>query len=352
MILHRPTAAAVAPPHSRRAAVALTGLLLVSLCLARASGAEDAQTGGRRRGQYLRTEVVRTEAQKTYSCTLAPTAASYPVLIFRRQERLRLQEVRIYEVVTEERTTDIESGREGIRYRVSPGDEMRGENTTRETNQDLGAFADEPFLVMDIAVRSDAAGLYVDRQQRLLVPFDDLSNNTVDLKVQHRELGPVTLRLSRYLTLRWNDKRPEERLRLVQTDLLVALGADFEPQALTGRDGLQIEIEVPASVQSGQSAVVRVRARNHGKRAVSCLTGRLFGRHPWLSGLNLYLGNVPPGGMREFERVIQAPAGSPAGAVFATLGFWDLLGPLPDLQRPISVRILPPANPTGATPQP
>ena len=85
-------------PRRRAVALVLVGLALLGPALLQA------QTETvRRRGQYLRTEVVRTDAEKTYSCTLAPTSGSYPTLLFRRLERLKQQEVRIYEVVVEER---------------------------------------------------------------------------------------------------------------------------------------------------------------------------------------------------------------------------------------------------------
>jgi hypothetical protein len=306
----------------------------------------------RRRGQFLRTEVLRTESEPTFTCTLAPTSGSYPVLLFRRQERSRQHEVRIYEVVIEERETDAETGRDGINYRVLPGEEVRGETTTRESSRDLGPFSEASFAVNGIPVRTDRGGLYVDTAQKLLAAFDDLSVNVIDLEIRHAEYGAITSRMSRYLALRWQDKPPEERLRLVQTDLLVALGADFEPVTPASRDGLQLTVSLPDSLTPGQECVLRVEARNGGSRPVACLLGRVFGRHAWLSGVNVYLGNVPPGSRREFERVVRVPDDAAPGPVFGVVGFWDILGPLKDAARPLSCVIAgtptPPAVPPAA----
>jgi hypothetical protein len=301
--------------------------------------------------------VIRTETTESYSCSLAPTSGSYPALLFRRQEQVRQHEARIYEAVAEERVTDAETGRDGITYRVLPGEEVRGETTTRETASDLGAFADASFEVNGVPVRTDRSGLYVDTEQRLLTPFDDLSVNVVELSIQHAELGALTSRVTRYLTLRWQDKRPEERLRLVQTDVLVALGADFEPVTATGRDGLRVMVALPETLLPGQQAVVRVEARNEGTRPLACLLARVFARHPWLSDLTFYLGNLPPGGQREFERVVRVPDNAVPGPVYAVVGFWDILGPLRQAAQPLSCTLAshPPAStgppPAAATPE-
>jgi hypothetical protein len=325
------------------------GLLVTGLVLCGPASVHGQTESTRRRGQYLRTEVLRTDAEKTYSCTLAPTSGSYPALLFRRLERLKQQEVRIYEVVVEEKTSDAETGRDEVTYRVSPGDELRGETSSRETTRDLGPLADEPFLVNGISLRTNAAGLYVDDAQRLLLPFDDLSVNVVDLEVQHAEMGTVTARISRYLTLRWDTKRPDERQRLVQTDLLVSLGADFEPLTAVGREGLRLRVSVPETIRPGQEVTIRVEAINEGKRPVGCLVGRLFSRHPWLTGINVYLGNIPPAGSREFERLVRVPESAGPGNVYGVFGFWDILGTAKESAQALSCRIVtdttPPAKP-------
>jgi hypothetical protein len=294
----------------------------------------------RRRGQYLRTEVLRTDAEKTYSCTLAPTSGSYPALLFRRLERLRQQEVRIYEVVVEEKTTDAETGRDGVTYRVSPGDELRGETSVRETTRDLGSCADELFVVKGISLRTNAAGLYIDSAQKLLLPFDDLSVNVVDLEVRHQEMGTVSIRISRYLALRWDTKRPDERQKLMQTDLLMSLGADFEPLTSVGREGLRVRVSMPETIRPGQEVTVRVEVTNGGTRPVSCLVGRLFSRHPWLSGINVYFGNIPAGRTREFERLVRVPEDALPGYVFGAFGFWDILGSAKESAQALSSRIV------------
>lgn len=307
-----------------------------------------------RRGQFLRSEIVRTESEQSYTCTLAPTSGSYPVLLFRRQERVRQHEVRIYEAVVEERVTDADTGRDGVTYRVLPGREIRGETTVRESTRDLGALAEAVFEVNGQAVRTDSSGLYVDRAQRLLVPFDDLSVNALDVAVRNPDLGAVSCRITRYLTLRWQDKRPEERMRLVQSDVLMALGADFEPVTGAGRDGLRIKATVPATVAAGEDCVVRVEAVNEGKRPVACLVGRLVGRHPWFSGTNFYLGNIPPGGRREFERAHRVPEDAIPGPAYALVAFWDVLGPIQKAAQPLRCKVVAPsqATPGDGTPAP
>jgi hypothetical protein len=265
---------------------------------------------------------------------------SYPALLFRRLERLKQHEMRIYEVVVEEKSTDAETGREAVTYRVSPGDELPGETSTRETTRDLGPCADEPFVVNDISVRTNAAGLYVDSAQRLLLPFDDLTVMEVDLKVRHQEMGTVTARISRCLVLRWDPERPDDRLKLLQTDLLVSLGADFEPLKSVGREGLRVRVTMPETIRPGQDVTIRVEATNEGKRPVSCLVGRLFSRHPWLSGINVYLGNVPPAESREFERLVRVPDSAAPGGVFGVFGFWDILGAAKESAQALSSRIV------------
>lgn len=314
-------------------------ILLAGFVLAGSAMAQTDAGSGRRRGQYLRTEVLRTDASNSYSCTLAPTSGDTPALLFRRQERLVHHEVRIYEVVLEEKTTDAATGREGVSYRVSPGDEMRGETSTRETSRDLGPFANEPFVLNGADIRTDNAGLFTDTTQGLLKLFDDLGTNVITVEVRHRDLGAQPIRISRYLTLRWEGKRPDERLRLVQTDLLVALGADFEPVTAADRKGLQLRVNVPDTAAPGQDLAIRVTATNNGKRPVSCLVGRLFSRHPWCSGLNFYLGNVPPGATREFERRVRVPETAAPGPLFATIGLWDILGAMEGAGLPVTTRV-------------
>jgi hypothetical protein len=331
------------PRCGRAVALVLVGLALLGPTLLQA------QTETvRRRGQYLRTEVVRTDAEKTYSCTLAPTSGSHPTLLFRRLERLKQQEVRIYEVVVEEKTTDAQTGRDAVTYRVSPGDELRGESSVRETTRDLGACADEPFVVNAVSLRTNAGGLYVDSDQRLLLPFDDLSVNAIDLEVRHEEMGTVTTRMSRYLTLRWDTKRPDERQKLVQTDVLVSLGADFEPVTAVAREGLRVRFSFPETIEPGQDVILRAEVTNEGKRPVSCLLGRLFSRQPWLSGINLYFGNVQPGATREFKRQVHVPESAAPGYVFGALGFWDIMGTVKESGQALSSRIVArPAVPAG-----
>lgn len=319
----------------------IVSVMLACVILAGTALAQPEPGGTRRRGQYLRTDVLKTEAENSYSCTLAPTSGSIPALLFRRQERLRHHEVRVYEVVLEERTTDAETGRESVVFRVSPGDEIRGETSTRETTRDMGPFADEPFEVNGVAIRTDSAGRFTDGTQMLLRPFDDLGTHAIDLQIRHRELPAQTIRVSRYLTLRWEGKRPDERLQLVQTDVLVSLGADFAPLSPVDRQGLRLEISVPETLVPGQDAVVRLSAVNAGKRPVSCLLGRLFSRHPWFSGVNFYLGNVPAGATRQFERVIRVPESAAPGPVFGVVGLWDILGAAETSALAVTTRVVP-----------
>ncbi len=328
-------------------AAALAAVLLATTAPARAQAEAGAETA-RRRGQFLRSEVVKTDVDVTFSCTLAPTSGSQPALLFRRQERQRHHEVRIYEVVLEVRTTDPETGRESVAFRVSPGDELRGETNVREVSRDLGPLVNESFTLSGAEIRTDDAGRFDDLEQSLLKPFDDLGRHTLEVEVRHRDLGTQTLRLSRYLTLRWESKRPDERLRLMQTDLLVALGLDFEPAASSDRQGLALRVEVPETLVPGQVARLRVTAVNQGQRPVSCLVARLVSRQPWFNGMNLYLGNVLPGSRREFERVIRVPDTAAAGALFGAVGFWDIRGPLEGAALPVHTAIV--ATPTAQPP--
>jgi len=343
-------------PRRRPAAVAptalaavLTAVLLAATAPARAQAEAGAETA-RRRGQFLRSEVVKTDVDVTFSCTLAPTSGSQPALLFRRQERQRHHEVRIYEVVLEVRTTDPETGRESVAFRVSPGDEIRGETSVREVNRDLGPLVNESFTLSGTEIRTDDDGRFDDREQSLLRPFDDLGRHTLEIEIRHRDLGTQVLSLSRYLTLRWQSKRPDERLRLMQTDLLVALGLDFEPAASSDRQGLTLRVEAPEALVPGQVARLRVIAVNQGQRPVSCLVARLVSRQAWFNGMNLYLGNVPPGSRREFERVIRIPETAATGALFGAVGFWDIRGPLEGAALPVHTRIA--AAPTARPPAP
>jgi hypothetical protein len=138
---------------------------------------------------------------------------------------------------------------------------------------------------------------------------------------------------------------------VVQTDILVSLGVDFEPLTAVGRDKLRVKVTLPESISPGRDITIRVQASNGGARSVSCLVGRLFSRHSWLSGINFYLGNIPAGETREFERRVQVPADAAAGGVFGVVGFWDLLGTAKEAAQAVSSRIVPAdAAPPAVTP--
>ncbi|MBN2451572.1 MAG: hypothetical protein JXR77_14375 [Lentisphaeria bacterium] len=283
--------------------------------------------------------MVRTEEHPFFRCGLASVPGSVPVLRFRRQQRVVIHEVSIYEVVEEEVTGTEERNRNAMVSRVVPDEEMRGEPVVREVDRDVGPLAGESFLLRGQVVTTDGNGLYADVNQDLLRPFDDLALHTWETTVRHAELGEATLALTRYLTRRWTAEPPDARILAGQSDLLLALGCVYEPRSPAGNSGLRVEVTCPRVVTAGGSIVVRATATNGGKDTVSCLTGRLFSRHPWLAGITLYFGNVQAGERRVFERRVVVPEDVRPGSVYAALGFWDILGPVMEARRPLYLMV-------------
>ncbi len=292
--------------------------LLVSVCVSAAPPPE------KRRGRMIRTDVERTETTSSFRWSLSPSPDSRPRLFFEEVSLITLHKVNIHQVVVE-LPADAEANPAGIEYRVVPGETMKGETFTVQHSQIAGPLAQETFLVNDVPMTTDEAGVAIDENQTLLRLFDDLSTTEVTVRAHHARLGSVLLPLTRNIMKRYvaGDKPPAN---LAQTDVLASLGLDFVPKRTGGRQGVTMSAKVPESIRAGEPFDIALTVSNQGDMATSSLLGRTFSRFPWLHGRLFYIGGVEPGQSRTFTRRFIVPADAKGGTVFGGLGFWDIMG--------------------------
>ncbi len=314
--------------------LALLGLFVGVMCCFGQDGAADRP---RRRGRLLRTEVRKTERQDGFECRMLPTSGSFPFLQITRKTLLTHHEVQIFEVVREVARQNKGDGitiRGTVDYEVIPGEVLEGEWTTREELVDNGPFAETDFEIFGQRWRTDRDGQIVDTAQVLVRAFDDLRTMTVELTITHATLGVKKMTVSRNLLRRAESVGAD---RGASYDLLEVLGLDFLQHRLPGRDGLTMEVSAPAAASAGDVVKITVTASNGGNQQVSTLLGRSFSRETWANGRMFYFGGLKPGEKRSFTRLLTVPEDIKAGACFVTVGFWDLLGTLPDQARKIRI---------------
>lgn len=312
--------------HSRKRATALPLLLvagiLFGLCVSAAAPPV------KRRGRLLRVEVLRTEEVPSFRVRLFPSSDSNLRLFFEEISQRIVHQANIYQTVIEvPAPQDINPS--GVEYRVVPGELIQGETFAVRESEIVGPIAGETFLVNGVEMTTNETGVATDSRQVLLRPFDDLTVTELTLRARHERFGTAQFNVSRHVMKRYPaDTGPPENLS--QTDLLASMGIDFLPRRGSGREGVAMRVHIPETVRAGEVLEIALTVENQGDTATSSLLGRLFSRHEWLHGRLFYVGSVAPGESLTFARRIPVPAEARDGTAFAALGFWDLLGTIPD----------------------
>lgn len=314
--------------------------MALALLLLGLSGVVSAQTMDRCRGNYIRTEIRKTEEQETFDCGLARNRQALPALQITRQIRYVYHEVKLYETLERtDRAPDQKIGKSFIdfEYRLLPGEIWPGEPETREELKEMGGFANETFFINGKRCQTNSAGLIFDNREtglELLEYFDRLSHRRLSLEVLHPKLGSRTLQIYRIMPRR---QRSDER-NLDETperDLLVAMELDFfqrtsEPE----RRKLLVEISSTSGpIVSGQPFTLSVTVSNGGQVDTSCLIGRTFSRDAWLHGRLFYFGAIAPGKAQTFTRTFTPTADLQTEQCFVQFSFSDSWGELPLFDR-------------------
>jgi hypothetical protein len=187
---------------------------------------------------------------------------------------------------------------------------------------------------------TDAGGVAIDETQTLLDLFDDLSVTNAVVRASHKTRGGVLLKLTRNVLKRYTGeaKQPED---LKNTDLLASLGLDFEPKRTSGRKGVVMSLEAPDKLEPGQSFDLALTVSNQGTVETSSVLGRIFSRQEWLHGRLFYIGSVQPGTSLTFSRHFVVPTDAKPGLAFAGVGFWDLLGTIPNKGIVLKMELVP-----------
>ncbi len=291
----------------------------------------------RRRGKLLRTELLRTERKPFFACALIHAVDCKPRLLFTKHEALTFHEVPIYEILLEYKGAG-ETDRSKIIYKSAKDEAIRGKQTMRTDSIELGVCAGETFTINGTPVTTDADGIAVDQTQALVRLFDPLAKRQEDITLSHGKLGSVALTISREI-VRKTPFKPSGDDTAATSDLLESLGTDFGPIRRPARDGVRLDAAFPNAVRPGSTVSIEVTAVNGGDGHACRIMARTVSRHAWLDGMNFYLGNLEPGQTRSFSRQIVVPADQAAGTVFGAVGFWDVLGAIPEQAVPLEIDV-------------
>lgn len=298
------------------------------------------------RGNFLRTEIRKTEKREQYVCALKPGADFFPCLQFKRQFHFIYHEVRIYEMLERinldgDDNTPKTTG--SYQFRLLPGEFWEGESNTRNEIKESGFFANETFLINGKALQTDEQGIIsANAKSRLdiLEFFDNLNKRQLDLDIEHVLLG--NRKLSIYRTMPRRPKTDEKTLEEdVLNDLLVAFNLDFyqrtsEPE----RQKLKVEYFFNTlDIQPGEFFTIIIKITNEGTRETSCLLGRTFSRESWLNGKLFYFGAIAPGNTQTFSRTFQPDQTLKVEHCFAALAFSDSWGELPRHQLNLKIPV-------------
>ncbi len=298
------------------------------------------------RGNFLRTELRKTEKREQYTCALKPVNTAFPCLQVKLQTLFTYHEIRIYETL--ERTI-VEGDSKApkttgsTQYRLLPGEFWEGESNVRTEIKEAGAFANETFLINGKTLQSDAEGTIIaDAQSGLgiLEFFDNLNSRQLDLEIEHVLLG--NQKLSIYRTMPRRAKTDEKNLdENTLNDLLVSFNLDFY-QRLTEPERQKLKVEYflnTLEIEPGKPFSIMIKVSNQGSRETSCLLGRLFSREPSLNGKLFYFGAIAPGKTQIFSRTIQPDAGLKVDHCFAALALCDSWGELPQHQLNLKIPV-------------
>ncbi|NLZ59796.1 MAG: hypothetical protein GX901_03955 [Lentisphaerae bacterium] len=298
------------------------------------------------RGNFLRSELRKTEKQELYLCTLSSRRDSFPSLFLRRQLKMTYHEVQIYETL--ERTL-LEADEAALKtvtsyqYKLLPGELWEGETLMRQETVEAGPFANEGFLVDGKLLHSDQQGIIkadYSSGLRILEYFDDFSKRELELRIEHGGLGSQTLTIFRSMP-----KRPQSDERNLDEDygneLLSSMKLDFlqrsgEPE----RQKLRVECFFSCpEIEPGKDYAVTITVSNQGDKESSCLLARSFSRQSWLNGRLFYLGAIAPGKSLSFTRQFTAPESLKTQHCFVALAFSDSWGELPRMQKNLKLPV-------------
>ncbi|MFA6931021.1 MAG: hypothetical protein WCT05_11900 [Lentisphaeria bacterium] len=319
----------------------IAGLLLTCILLQWPLTAQE-----KSRGNFLRTEIRKTEKSEQYVCTLKPGADSFPCLQFKRQYYYTYHEVRIYEMLEQinaEGDDNTPKTTGSYQFRLLPGEFWEGEKNIRNEIKEDGFFANDTFLINGKALQTDEQGIIVANAKSgldILDFFDNLNKRQLDLDIEHALLG--NRKLSIYRTMPRRPKTDEKNLDEESlNDLLVAFNLDFyqrtsEPE----RQKLKVEYFLNTlEIQPGMLFTIIVKITNAGMRETSCLLGRTFSRESWLNGKLFYFGAIAPGNTQIFSRTFQPDQILKVEHCFAALALSDSWGELPQHQLNLKIPV-------------
>jgi len=315
--------------------------LLMLLCLPCSFFAQE-----KCRGNYLRTEVRKTERREQYDCSLQAVNAAFPSLQIKRQTHFTYHEIRIYETLERSALEGDSSAPKTIgsyQYRLLPGEFWEGESNVRTETKDSGPFANEAFLINGKIVQTNAEGVIIaDTNSGLgiLEFFDNLNARQLELEIEHVLLGSRKLKI--YRTMPRRPKTDEKTLdENILNDLLVSLNLDFYQRSVEPeRQKLKIEYFLNTlEISPGKPFTIIVKVSNQGLRETSCLLGRLFSRESWLNGKLFYFGAIAPGAAQIFSRTLLPDEGLKVDNCFAALAFSDSWGEIPRHQQNLKIPV-------------
>lgn len=265
------------------------------------------------RGNFIRTEIRKTEKREQFSCALSSNSDSIPCLLFTRQILVTYFEVPIYETLERimlERDDKAPKGPGSYHYRLIPGELWEGELTQREELQDAGVFSEENFVVNGVLLKTDKeAKIYADQKSELgiLEFFDNINKRRMELEIEHASLGSKTIEIYRIMPRQTqsDDRKADET---ADSDILCAMNIDFYQRSFEPeRNKLKVEYFISTDeIKAGSTFSIMFKITNNGTTETSCLLGRSFSREAWLNGKLYYFGAIEAGKSKIFNRVFSA----------------------------------------------
>lgn len=308
----------------------ITNLILCSVLTLLCASTLYAQKTERRRGKYLRTEVIKTDKTDSFSLSLGQGQASFPCLEFKSISVLKHHEVRLYEVLLEVVNENKGEGitpRGSIEYILVPGETYKGEKSEREEIVVNGPLADTMLTINGKSVMTDNKGVYLDSSQWILAHFDDMRQKSLNLVAEHKTLGKKNLVITRNLIKRESAEMPDVP-QATGGDLLDSFRQNYTQLRISGVDGMKVTFTAPEKGKAGETIVLTAQVSNAGSRPICNLLGRTFCSDSGIDGKMFYFGTIQPGNKVVFSRLVTLPE-KKAGPYFGCLAFWSILGPAP-----------------------
>lgn len=304
---------------------ALHRALLAAASLILFSGCTTSVVPFEYRGKLVGKRLVKTERQPGFTVKLVKSSGHLPQLAFTGYEVVTHHEVPRYEKLLEYRpkqsTEDADYG--SIRRELVPGEYIDGTVETRTERRELGPLADTGISLDGVAIRTNASGVYVDRSQQLLQPFDEPYAREVSLRLARTDADKLELTITR-------------------AEILASLGVSEETTPRNSRDGVHYSLTpAPEKPRPGDELRLTLTVQNKGKRSIDSVQARCISRHDWISGKNFYIGTLKPGEAKSFSRSFTVPNVAAPTVVFAAVGIRDRLGPASEHTVPVVLTLEP-----------